>query len=209
MLPGHAHYCGAGKPRRVLVSGGGGRDAYTLLETAVAGLALIPHSKRPEMTLVAGPMMDEELRADLRRRAEDVRAAFHDSVPDMPARLAAADLFVTMADESSVTEALAIGCHAHVVPRVGPSTEQRLRAQRLQALNLARVIWRPDLTAALMAQHLTAPLGERQPPAIHIDFNGAACAAEFIAAMIDEQAQTPAPIPAPIPAPLRAEAGHV
>lgn len=123
----------------------------------------------------------------------------------MPARLSATDLFITMAGYNSVTEALAIGCPALVVPRVGPSSEQRLRANRLEELNLARVIWRADLTAALMAQHLTAPVGKRQPPAIHLDFNGAACAAEFIAAVIDEQARTPAPIATP----TRAEVIHV
>lgn len=218
MLPGHAHYCGAvttararrtdgwtGKPRRVLVSGGGGRDAYALLDSALAGQALLPRRKRPEMTLIAGPLMDEELRADLRRKAGDLGVAFHDSVPDMPARLSATDLFITMAGYNSVTEALAIGCPALVVPRVGPSSEQRLRANRLEELNLARVIWRADLTAAVMAQHLTAPVGKRQPPAIHLDFNGAACAAEFIAAVIDEQARTPAPMATP----TRAEVIHV
>jgi predicted glycosyltransferase/CheY-like chemotaxis protein len=202
LRPGHVRYCGAvttvrtalrdrwtGPPRRVLVSGGGGRDAYALLDTALAGLEALTRSRRPEMTLIAGPLMDAELSAALAHRAEQAGATFKAQVTDLPARLAASDLFVTMGGYNSVTEALATGCPAVVVPRVGPSDEQRIRAERLQALGLATVIWRHELTPARMAAALTT-----RPPtpiAMGLSFDGASVAAAHLVAVLAAQSARP------------------
>lgn len=197
LRPGAVHYCGAVTtvrarrsarrergPRRILVSGGGGRDAFLLLATALEAQALLPRHKRPEMQVIAGPLMDSELRERLHLRAAELDVTFHDQVSDMPARLAASDLFVTMGGYNSVTEALAIGVPALVVPRVGPSSEQRIRAERLRSLGLAQVIERPDLTPEALARHLTgavslSPVVSARLP---LDFTGAAQAADHIAA---------------------------
>ena len=202
LRPGRVRYCGAvttvrptarlqwsGPPRRVLVSGGGGRDAYVLLDTTLAGLDALAPNRRPEVTLVAGPLMDAELSAALARRAGQVGALFKQSVADLPARLAASDLFITMGGYNSVTEALATGCPAVVVPRVGPSGEQRIRAERLQALGLATVIWRHDLTPARIAAALTA---RAHPPNLSgLSFDGASVAAAHIAAALAVQSPQP------------------
>jgi predicted glycosyltransferase len=167
----------------VLASGGGGRDAYLLLDCALSAFDLIPRRRRPELTLVAGPLMDAELRTALAERAEAVGAIFHATVHDMPDRLGRSDLFLTMGGYNSVIEALATGCASVVVPRVGPSAEQRIRAERLRDAGLARVIWRHDLTPARLAQAMTARIGA--PPAtLPLDFDGAVRAAEAIAAML-------------------------
>lgn len=201
LRPGHVRYCGAvttvqpirrarwgGPPRRVLVSGGGGRDAYPLLDTVLAGFeSLAPH-RRPELTLIAGPLMDGELSEALAIRAGQCGAIFRDSVPDLPAFLAATDLFITMGGYNSVTEALVLGCPAVVVPRVGPSGEQRLRAERLQALGLAKVVWRHELTAARMATALTSRPAA-PAPAPGISFDGASAAAAHIAAVLADAAE--------------------
>ena len=200
LRPGRVHYCGAvttirrrsphtgGKPpRHVLVSGGGGRDAFALLDCALEALGSIPRRRRPQATIIAGPLMDAELRALLHRRADEVGAEIHDQVNDMPTRLAATDLFVTMGGYNSVTEALAVGSPFIVAPRVGPSSEQRIRAERLNDLGLARVIERPDLTPHRLAAMLTAPRPPQSTAArTALDFNGAARAAEFLAARIEE-----------------------
>ncbi len=203
LRPGHVHYCGAvttarsalherwmGRPRRVLVAGGGGRDAYALLDTTLSGLEALAVHRRPEVTLIAGPLMDAELSAALAHRAGQLGAIFRDSVTDLPARLAKADLFITMGGYNSVTEALVTGCPAVVVPRVGPSGEQRIRAERLLALGLATVIWRHELTAARMATALTA-----LPPALQampgLSFDGASVAAIHIADAIATQTHRP------------------
>lgn len=202
LRPGHVRYCGAvttarparrerwsGLPRRVLVSGGGGRDAYALLDTVLAGLETLPTYRRPELTLVAGPLMDTELSDALQHRAGQAGAIFHEKVSDLPAMLAATDLFITMGGYNSVTEALVTGCPALVVPRVGPSGEQHIRAERLQALGLATVVWRHDLTAARMARALST----RPPPSAQmpdLGFDGASVAAAHIAAALADAAQS-------------------
>jgi predicted glycosyltransferase len=198
LRPGHVRYAGAvttarpsarerwtGPPRRVLVSGGGGRDAYALLDTVLAGFEALALHRRPELTLVAGPLMDAELSTALRQRAGETGAIFHDTIHDLPAMLAASDLFITMAGYNSVTEALVTGCPTVVVPRVGPSGEQRIRAERLQAVGMAMVVWRHDLTAARMAAALTAkpPLPSEMRG---LSFDGAAVAAAHIAAVLAE-----------------------
>jgi predicted glycosyltransferase len=202
LRPGRVHYCGAvtsirrrsartgsKAPQHILVSGGGGRDAFVLLDCALEALGTIPRRKRPQATIIAGPLMDAELRTLLHRRAAEVGAEIHDQVNDMPARLAETDLFLTMGGYNSVTEALAVGCPFIVVPRVGPSSEQRLRAERLNALGLARVIERPDLHPVRLASMLTAPLPLPSPAARNaLDFNGAARAAEFLVALLENGA---------------------
>jgi predicted glycosyltransferase len=196
LRPGNVHYCGAvttvqpdrrpvwgGVPRRVLVSGGGGRDAYPLLDIVLAGFENITPYRRPELTLIAGPLMDVELSAALAIRAEKAGVIYWNSVPDLPALLANTDLFITMAGYNSVTEMLATGCPAVVVPRVGPSGEQRLRAERLQALGLATVVWRHELTATRMATAMTSrPM--TPAAALGVSFDGAAVAAAHIAGVL-------------------------
>jgi predicted glycosyltransferase len=93
------------------------------------------------------------------------------------------DLFITMGGYNSVTEALVTGCPALVVPRVGPSGEQRIRAERLLALGMATVVWRHELTPARMATALTS----RPPPTPEtpeMSFDGANDAAGHIAAVL-------------------------
>lgn len=196
LRPGRVRYCGAvttvhpkprprwtGLPRRVLVSGGGGRDAYALLDTVLAGVEILPLHRRPEVTLIAGPLMDAELSSALRHRAAEAGAIFLDSVLNLPALLAMSDLFITMGGYNSVTEALVVGCPSVVVPRVGPSGEQRIRAERLKELGMATVVWRQDMTAERMATALTArPLLPPEMPGL--TFDGAAVAAAHIAAVL-------------------------
>lgn len=208
LLPGRVRYCGTvtaahqgerirwdGPPRRVLVSGGGGRDAYGLLDTVLAGfVALAPH-RRPELTLVAGPLMDAELSDALRHCATQAGAIFRDTTPDLPEMLARSDLFITMGGYNSVAEALVTACPTVVVPRVGPSGEQRIRAERLQALGMATVVWRDELTPARMAKALTAR-PPRQSAMPGLTFDGARLAAEHIAAILTDAAQSSAEVTA-------------
>ncbi len=201
LRPGKVRYCGAvttarpsaravwtGPPRRVLVSGGGGRDAYMLLDTVLAGFEVLAPHRRPELTLVAGPLMDSELSDALKLRAAACGAIFLDTTPDLPAMLERSDLFITMGGYNSVTEALVTGCPALVVPRVGPSGEQRIRAERLLALGMATIVWRQDLTPARMAKALTSrpPAAPKTPG---LSFDGATDAAAHIAAVLADAAK--------------------
>ncbi|MGB3313511.1 MAG: response regulator [Albidovulum sp.] len=192
MLPGGVGYTGIvtttararirpkGKPpRSVLVSGGGGRDAYPLIDAALSALATIPRRKRPTMTVVTGPLMDEELRIAASVRAAQLGVVCLDRVPDLGALLDDADLLITMTGYNSINEALAQGCPIITVPRLGPSAEQRIRAETLAARGLARHLCREALSAEALAHMMMAP-----PPEVRtgsLCFDGARRAAGVIA----------------------------
>ncbi len=205
LKPGRVTYCGyvsstrqkpardakAAPPRHILVSGGGGRDAYPVLHASLEALSTISPSVRPDMTLIAGPLMDQELSAPLAQRARELGAWFLDRTSDMPAMLESADLLVTMGGYNSVTEAIATRCPTVVIPRVGPSSEQRLRAECLARLGLVESISQETLDVARLAKRFWK-LGETPVPQIELPLNGAAKAAALIAERLaDSQPETP------------------
>ena len=204
LMPGATKYCGvvtsaaASKrrnsydlPRRIVVAGGGGRDAYPLLDTAMSAYELIPSSKRPNLTLIAGPLMEEDLRTELQIRAQQHGVVCHEMVSDFPALLDQADLLITMAGYNSVNEALVSRCPLVVVPRVGPSSEQRIRAARLMELQLGRVIYREELTPERIANVMcTANPLPNHNDLSSLQFTGARKAAELIGAQLTLSAST-------------------
>lgn len=125
---------------RILVSGGGGRDACPMMEAVISGLVQMPEPVRAGAILIAGPLMEPELREPLKQQAHAAGLGFLDSTPDLPEMLAVADLFVTMGGYNALTEAAAAGCPTLVIPRVGPSAEQRLRAELFADLGLVETL---------------------------------------------------------------------
>ncbi len=165
-----------------MVAGGGGRDAYPLIDTALSAYRLIPSSQRPNLTLIAGPLMEEGLRAELQIRAKQLGVSCLEMVSDFPALLEQTDLLITMAGYNSVNEALVSRCPLVVVPRVGPSSEQRIRAARLQELQLGRVIYREELTPERIVNVMcTANPLPHHNDLSSLQFTGARKAANLIA----------------------------
>src|SRR5690606_33148016 len=175
-------------PRRVVVSGGGGRDAYPLIEAAIAATALLPVRRRPHVTVITGPLMDPELQAEARRLGERAKVTVLDQVSDLPSLMARADLLITMTGYNSINEALAVGCPIITVPRLGPSAEQRLRAEALERQGLARYPRREDMTAERLARLIMDP-----PPRVPrepLNTDGVRTAAAVLAGMIETQPAT-------------------
>lgn len=170
-------------PARILVSGGGGRDAYPLIDAAIAATRLFPVSRCPQVTVVTGPLMDEELKAEARRAGAAAGVEVLEHVPNLPALMAETDLLVTMTGYNSINEALAMGCPIVTVPRLGPSAEQRLRAEALQRLGLARYLRREDLTPRNLARIMSEPA--RLPPPGRLKIDGVDTAANALARMIE------------------------
>lgn len=176
-----------GAPARIVVAGGGGRDAFPLLAAAVEALCSIPAAERPEADVIAGPLMDADLRQPLELRAVAAGLRFHRSHPDPHGLLARADLFVTMGGYNSVIEAIAIGCPTLVVPRVGPSAEQRMRATCLARLGLVQAIDLDQATPAVLAALFREPYRAVPRREAAIDLDGANRAAAHIRAAIASQ----------------------
>ncbi len=195
LVDGPVRYCGyvtsakhavrdrrraSGADPTIVVSGGGGRDAYPQLNAALSALSTLPRGFADKAVVIAGPLMDEELRTALEVRARADGIQFMTYARDVPELLRSADLFVTMGGYNSLAEAVAVGCPTLVIPRVGPSAEQRIRADAFARAGMVETLSKDEATAERLAARFRATVaGAAQGrPAIPLD--GAATAASRI-----------------------------
>ncbi|TMV36723.1 glycosyl transferase, partial [Thioclava sp. BHET1] len=120
------------------------------------------------------------LAAELPPGAELVRF-----LPDFAAQLAASRLSISQAGYNTVCDALVAGCRALLLPfAAGGETEQTERAERLQALGLARMLQEAEATgprlAALVAEMLAGPA----PEAHRLNLDGARGTARVLRALL-------------------------
>jgi predicted glycosyltransferase len=168
----------------VLISGGGGRDAFPVIAAALGGLASIPEDRRPAVIVVVGPLMAPNLRAYVRIQSTLLGATYFDYLPDLPACLAVCDFMIGMGGYNSMIEAAAAGVPNLVVPRRGPSTEQMTRAHLFAKHGLAEMLLPEMATAEALGARLAAVtrLGPRTP---QLQAEGAKTAAVRILERID------------------------
>ncbi|MGB7181596.1 MAG: response regulator [Burkholderiaceae bacterium] len=205
-MPGvQTHYCGYVSARsqhlthgpfrqtrsaNILIAGGGGRDAYPMMNAALSALAKIDPATRPTATVVTGPLMDAELTLQLKIRSMELGVRYLQSSHEMPALISRADLFVTMGGYNSMVEAVASGVPTVVVPRLGPSAEQRIRSELFEKLNLVSSIsMEKSPVTALLNQFNRVRIHhpKNTPVGRSISLDGARTAARTIAALIDEK----------------------
>jgi predicted glycosyltransferase len=113
----------------IVVMAGGGADGYPLFETFLRALPLLMRQRECTVVLVTGPFLPAPQRARLRLLAKGLPVVLRSKVPDSLSYLAAADLVVAMAGYNTTAEILRLRTRALLVPRSGPSAEQRLRAK--------------------------------------------------------------------------------
>ena len=108
---------------------------------------------------------------------------------DFQSLLAKSLLSVSQAGYNTVVEVLRLGKPMVLVPfETATETEQRLRAERLNALGLAEVVWGGELTASTLARAIDRVA--RQPPERRpvLDLGGAAESARQVAALAARRA---------------------
>jgi predicted glycosyltransferase len=146
----------------VVAMAGGGADAYHLFETLVRTVPLLRDQPRLRVVIVTGPFLPEDDRLQLLRLAEGLPVTLIHSVDDSLSFLAAADLVVGMAGYNTTAEILGLGARALLVPRVGPSAEQRIRADRFAERGwvhtLAPQLLAPESLAVAVSQALESPI---------------------------------------------------
>lgn len=136
----------------VLVMGGGGADLFPLAKTFIEA---VPHLQ-PEMPMEAvvlpGPNIPHDDMVTLGLMAEsqpvDVQRGFEDATY----WLQRASAVVMMAGYKSVCEVMAWQKKALVVPRPGPSAEQRIRSQLFAQRRLIHMIDPDELTPSRRAR---------------------------------------------------------
>ena len=165
----------SGQPT-ILVSIGGGRVGYELVECALQASAQLQAGFPHRMMILTGPYMPEEQFQLLL-----TSAVVHEQVtilrytPNFLSYLREASLSVSMAGYNTCMNLLATGTKALVVPFTGGgNTEQTLRAEKLAQLGVVGVVspsqLRPDYLAERIIQALRTP---PQTPTLSLDQDGA------------------------------------
>lgn len=180
----------AGMPRgRMIVAmAGGGADANELMSTLLDALPEICASQPCVLVLVTGPFMPDCERQALKRRAEKLPVRLRTMVRDPLSYVAAADVVVAMAGYNTTMEILRLRTPAVLVPRRGPSREQRMRAQRFAQRGWVSQIDPEELDPSRLAEAVLEALADEPAadPSRAPDLGGLARAVDHLhAAALD------------------------
>jgi predicted glycosyltransferase len=179
----------AGNPpetRLIAVMAGGGADAYSMMSTLIEALPIVLEDQPCSVAVITGPFMPVELIADLERRAGHLPIQMLEAVTDSISYISAADLVIAMAGYNTSVEILRMKTPAILVPRAGPSAEQRTRARLFSERHWVDMLDPDELTPENLAQcissHLKHPNGNK--PSALPNLNGAAVAAKHTLAVL-------------------------
>jgi predicted glycosyltransferase len=177
--------------RLVLVTPGGGQDGFQIIETYLTAIRAASNNYQFRSLVVCGPEMPERQKTKLHRKAAaDPRVMFYDFTGEMISLMAASDVVVAMGGYNTVCEILSLKKRAIVIPRVRPTEEQWLRAERMSQMDMFKIIHpdevtpqRPErlmetLMECLAADHPLAPSPE-------IDLNALPVVAKRVRALLN------------------------
>src|SRR5207245_5500972 len=204
--PGGLHYCGylvsqvpvkpahevrqsIGLPfeRFVFVSAGGGSDGQLLLRTYLQAVRLLGHRADVATLMAVGANAPLEIHLQLEAEAQGLPVRIVPHVEDGPSYIGAADLVVCMTGYNTLSEVLFLKKKALVVPRSGPSAEQRMRAGLFAAKGLIDMLDPSDLSPESLAERLIADLERNDYPAKgeSVPMDGARQAADRLLEAVD------------------------
>lgn len=160
------------KDKFVVVTGGGGYDAYPMMRTCIEAFQRLGESFPYEAIVIAGPLMEHEQRESLRKQAEGLPVRVLRYAEDHLDFLNAADLVVSMAGYNTLVEAIRLRKRVLVVPRERPSAEQRIRAEMFSRLGLVHAIPAEGLSPSVLAQAIGQNLDARPVPLLPLNMDG-------------------------------------
>ncbi|HLW99169.1 MAG TPA: glycosyltransferase [Candidatus Acidoferrales bacterium] len=177
----------AGNRKMVFVSAGGGHDGYLLMKTYLQALRLMDDCTGILTLMAVGVNLPMEMLQELVREAQGLPVQVLPHVDDSLSHIAAADLVVCMAGYNTLSEVLSLRKRALVVPRNGPSEEQRMRAGLFARRGLLEMLDPRDLTPEVLAKRLKLAL-QNEDPSVRgqaIEMNGAGRAAGRLLELLD------------------------
>jgi predicted glycosyltransferase len=127
----------SGRSPFVLMMGGGGADAFPLAKAFVQAMPTVNCELNVGAVLLTGPNMAARERARLSVCASP-SVQIESGCTDATTLIRSAAAIVTMAGYNSLCEVLALQQKALVVPRRGPSAEQRIRSSLFSERSLIR-----------------------------------------------------------------------
>lgn len=157
----------------VLVTPGGGEDGYPLVSAYLAGLKHLPDQVKLRSVILCGPEMPASQQQVLQNQAlQSPGVNVHVFTDNLLGYLDAADAVVSMGGYNTLTEILALQKRTVVVPRITPSQEQLIRAERFMRNGLIRAIHPNHLQPKTLMQAVMTQLEDRATPSFELDFNG-------------------------------------
>jgi len=209
-LPRGTHYCGyvvkqgpvkraeevrrgvkSRKRRNVFVSAGGGGDGDSLMRAYLRAVRLLGSPPAFETLMAVGVNAPSDTRRELEAEARGLPVRLVSHVDDSLSQMAAADLVVCMAGYNTLSEVLFLKKKALVVPRSGPSAEQRMRAELFAARHLVDMLDPNDLSPEMLAERLIADLERNDYPTGNdaVPMDGARHAADRLMEAVDRLVQ--------------------
>lgn len=170
----------------VFVSAGGGADGAFLMRNYLRAVRLLGARANFHTLMALGANSPSRLTEKLIAKAEALPVEIVPYVGDSLSLIAAADLVVCMGGYNTLSEVLHLGKKALVVPRSGPSAEQKMRCALFAARGLIDVLNPEDLTPQNLAKRLLIDLAREDYPAHdkRLDTNGGRLAATRLTELI-------------------------
>lgn len=172
----------AGKRAGILVSGGSSAASIPLYEAAFEAAGML---RSEPWRILVGNGVPEDRFAALKGAAPE-NVTIERARRDFRALLRQAAVSVSQAGYNTAVDLLRTETSAVLVPfEAGNETEQRLRAERLQAHGVARVVPEAELSGTRLAQAVRATLEAADTrPALSVDLDGAAHSVRIVESMI-------------------------
>jgi predicted glycosyltransferase len=173
--------------RLIVATAGGGADAFPLFHTLLQAVPPLRAVRPLSVVIITGPFMPPEEHKALIRCARLLGVSVLRTVKDVASYIAAADLVVAMAGYNTTAEILSSGTPALLVPRKGPSAEQRTRAELFAERGWVRWLPPESLQAAALSEAVLDCLADpaRPGPGNYPDLSGRQVAAGCLLAALD------------------------
>jgi predicted glycosyltransferase len=174
-----------GRQKMVLVTAGGGQDGYHVIENYLKGIRNARVTDSIQSLVVCGPEMPNQQRLDLQEQADGYpHVRFYSFTGEMESLMAAADVVVAMAGYNTVCEILSQTKRAIVIPRVRPTEEQWIRAERMAHLGLFKTIHPDELTPERLMRCLNESLDSHGEVAPSLNLNALPVVAERVETLL-------------------------
>jgi len=138
----------------IVVTGGGGADAYPMMSACAKALRLLGTQAGLETIFITGPLMQGTQQEHLRELVSGLNVRVLTHVQDPLSYMNAADLVVTMAGYNSLCQLLRLGKKGLVIPRSGPSAEQQTRTRLFAERALVDAIYPQDVSPKKVAEKM-------------------------------------------------------
>lgn len=162
------------KEPTILVSIGGGRIGYELLETVIQSSTILAQKIPHHLQIFTGPFMPEEQFLKLQQTAIDkINLTFKGYTSNLMAYMNKADLSISLTGYNTTMNILRTGVRSLVVPigHYSYDKEQLVRTQKLERLGIVEVIKPESLEPTYLAQRIIDCLNKEKNINIPSFFN--------------------------------------